>query len=392
MKRRRIPILARPTILVLGVAVGWLLLGPATALAGPKVKLSRVPNHGIQPQALVDGRGAIHLLYFLGDPSGGDIFYVRQEPGEASFSAPVRVNSQPGTAIALGTIRGAQMALGRNGRVHVTWNGNRSDGQHRGPPMFYARLADAGTGFEPQRDLITHAAGLDGGGSVAADDRGNVYVVWHAPKAAEDEDETQRAVFVARSADEGRTFSRETPAIPQPAGACGCCGLRAFADRRGEVFVLFRAAAEKVNRDEILLASRDRGASFEIINSDPWKVTTCPMSSAWLSESPDRVLAAWETNAKIFLARVHPETLKLSGVTSPETQASCQHPVAASDARGEVLLAWTEGTGWEKGGAAAWQLYDAEGRTLEKGRANGVPAWGLVAAVPRADGGFLIFY
>jgi DNA-binding beta-propeller fold protein YncE len=42
--------------------------------------------------------------------------------------------------------------------------------------MLYARLDDAGTAFEPQRNLIQVAAGLDGGGSVAADQAGNVYV------------------------------------------------------------------------------------------------------------------------------------------------------------------------------------------------------------------------
>lgn len=379
------------TWLVLGAALGWLAIGEA-AWAGSQVTLLRVPNHGIQPQALADAKGALHLIYFTGVPAGGDLFYVRRESGKESFSAPLRVNSQPATAIAIGTIRGAQMALGRDGRVHVAWNGDRSYGQHAGPPMFYTRLNDAGTAFEPQRDLITHAAGLDGGGSVAADDRGNVYVVWHAPKSAEAEDDTQRAVFVARSTDDGRTFSRETPALSQATGACGCCGLRAFADRRGDLFVLFRAAAEKVNRDEILIASRDRGASFAIINSDAWQITTCPMSSAWLSEDRGGVLAAWETKARVLLARVNPESLKLSPPVSPATTESCRHPVAASNARGEVLLAWAEDTGWEKGGAAAWQLYGADGRTLETGRTNGVPAWGLVAAVPRRDGGFSLFY
>jgi len=57
------------------------------------------------------------------------------------------------------------------------------------------------------------------------------------------------------------------------------------------------------------------------------------------------------------------------------------------------LLVWAEGTGWEKGGAVAWQLFDPSGKpTAEKGRADGVPVWGLVAAVPRADGSFTIFY
>ena len=42
--------------------------------------------------------------------------------------------------------------------------------------MLYTRLNDAGTAFEPQRDLIRMARGLDGGGAVAADGVGNVYV------------------------------------------------------------------------------------------------------------------------------------------------------------------------------------------------------------------------
>jgi len=37
-------------------------------------------------------------------------------------------------------------------------------------PMLYTRLNDAGTAFEAERDLITVARGLDGGGSVAADE------------------------------------------------------------------------------------------------------------------------------------------------------------------------------------------------------------------------------
>jgi hypothetical protein len=48
-------------------------------------------------------------------------------------------------------------------------------------PMVFARLNDAGTEFEPERNLIHAAYGLDGGGAVAADTAGDVYVFWHAP-------------------------------------------------------------------------------------------------------------------------------------------------------------------------------------------------------------------
>ena len=42
--------------------------------------------------------------------------------------------------------------------------------------MLYTRLNDQGTAFEPQRNLMLRTFGLDGGGTVAADAAGNVYV------------------------------------------------------------------------------------------------------------------------------------------------------------------------------------------------------------------------
>src|SRR6185503_19942507 len=82
-----------------------------------RVNLLRAPNSGLQPQAALDERGTLHLIYLTGEPSASDVFYVRREAGRNEFSTPLRVNSQPGSAIATGTIRGAQLALGKNGRV-----------------------------------------------------------------------------------------------------------------------------------------------------------------------------------------------------------------------------------------------------------------------------------
>ena len=79
-----------------------------------------------------------------------------------------------------------RMAAGanvKNGRPHVAWMGSKL-AEPRAPgkeaPMLYTRLNDDGTAFEPQRNVIQHAVGLDGGGSVAADAAGNVHVAWHA--------------------------------------------------------------------------------------------------------------------------------------------------------------------------------------------------------------------
>lgn len=368
------------------------LAGSVRCASAATVMLTRTPDGGIQPQAVIDGRGTVHLIYFKGDPAHGDIFYVSRASGREEFSRPIRVNTAPGSAGAVGNIRGAQMALGRNGRVHVAWNGHPPPrGDWMQAPMLYARLNDAGTAFERERDVITSARGLDGGGSVAADQRGNVYVCWHAPKPGDTEGEAGGGVFVARSTDDGKTFAAERMAAPKPTGACGCCGMKSFVDSAGDLFVLYRAAAQSVNRDETLLVSRDGGQDFETLYTHGWNVGTCPMSSAFLSETGTNVLAAAETHGRVYFVRVNSKTGNVSAPISPAQKA--KYPVVVSDARGETLLAWAEGTAWGQGGAVAWQVYDANGgETSQRGRADGVPAWSLVAAVVKPDGGFDIFY
>src|SRR5258708_1937209 len=242
------------------------------ASASAEVTVIRTPDNGIQPQAAVDNKGVVHLIYYKGDPGGGDIFYVRQSLGQTDFSKPIKVNSQSGSAMAMGTIRGAQLAVGKNGRVHVIWDGMGNGAApcsivgSKATPLLYTRLNDEGTALEAERNVITYATGLDGGSSIAADSRGNVYAAWHASPPGNTNEEAGRAVFVARSSDEGKTFQRETPALTKVTGACGCCGMRAFADSSGAVYILFRAATEKGDRDELLLVSPRPGTPFEIAN------------------------------------------------------------------------------------------------------------------------------
>ncbi len=379
---------------VSSLAVG--VLAAATPL--PAVTLLRPPEGGIQPQGAVDARGALHLIYYLGPADGGDLYYVCRAAGAAGFSAPVRVNRQPGSALAIGSIRGAQMALGRNGRVHVAWMGSKHAPrvQVRGEgatPYLYTRLNDQGTGFEPERDVLTWASGLDGGGSVAADGRGNVYVAWHASAPGNHEAEAGRAVYVAHSPDEGRTFAPETLASPVPTGACGCCGMRAFADPAGRLFLLYRAATDQVQRGMRLLVATPPAPGFRLAPVSEWRLATCPMSSAALTATDGGVLAAWEAADQVQFASVRLPALSVSAPISPPGEGKRKHPSVARNGRGQTLLAWTEDTGWEKGGSLAWEVFDAGGHPLEAVQhRNGVPTWSLVCAVAEPDGGFVIIY
>src|SRR5262249_61714565 len=126
----------------------------------------------------------------------------------------------------------------------------------------YTRLNDDGTAFEEQRNLMRETEVPDGGGTVAADDAGNVYVVWHGQRKG-DRGEEKRKVWVARSTDDGKTFSVEAPAWAEPTGVCPCCSTRAFADHKGVVYILYRSATAQVNRDTYLLVSDDHGKAFQ---------------------------------------------------------------------------------------------------------------------------------
>ena len=88
------------------------------------------------------------------------------------------------------------------------------------------------------------------------------------------------------------------------------------------------------------------------------------------------------------------------GVAKPRFAARAQpasdlsHPAMAVNGKGETLLVWAEGTGWEKGGSLAWQILSDKGRpTTIRGRLDGsIPVWSFAAAYAEADDSFVIVH
>jgi len=370
-----------------------------------RIRLLRTPSAGLQPQICLDAQGILHLVYFSGEPRQGDLFYTRSSDGGATFSSAIRVNSQSGSAIATGTIRGAQLAIGKNGRVHIAWNGSQTaepvgplnpDSGKPGAPMLYSRVNAASNGFEPQRNLMVRSFGLDGGGSVAADRAGNVYVAWHGigavdAKKAGEEGEARRQVWITKSVDDGRSFSGEEKAWAQKTGACGCCGMKIFSGAQGNIAALYRSATGNVHRDIYLLTSIDRGRTFRGGLLHKWEINACPMSSMDIAESGKTLVGAWETGGQVYWARLDQ---KEQPISAPGIGKGRKHPRLAVNRNGEVLLVWTEGTGWQKGGSLAWQLYDPSGRATvsSNGEAPAIPAWSFAAVTARIDNSFSILY
>ena len=117
------------------------------------------------------------------------------------------------------------------------------------------------------------------------------------------------------------------------------------------------------------------------------------MSSASLVDSPQGVFGAWETKGQIQAATILPKVDELFAVTSASAGERGKHPALAVNARGEVLCAWAEGTGWQKGGSVSWRTLDAKGRpTGEKATRSGLPVWSFPAVFTRDDGQFVIAF
>ncbi len=372
------------------LAVMLLLVARPLGAAPAQASVVRLPVGALQPQALTTASGDVHVFHLAGDPKQADVVHRLLKAGSTNWTEPVRLNSPGGPGIAVGTVRGVQAALGRDGRLHVVWNGSGTAAGHGGSPFFYTRSSADGRSFEPERDVIDSTDHLDGGGSVAADGAGNVHVVWHgSPKGTAGE--PTRRIFFRKSTDDGKTFSAEAALAGADPGVCGCCGLKASATGDGGIAVLYRAAVGGMERGMTLLTGTSDGA-FRRTIADPWRTGSCPMSTASLATGRVANWAAWESEGRIRFAPVNqadPVILETDRAAKP-TQ---KHPSLAVNREGAVLVVWMEGTGWSRGGDVVWQTFDAGGKALAPAQRGGtLPVWGSAAAATRGDGGFLVIY
>src|SRR3954467_677717 len=121
------------------------------------------------------------------------------------------------------------------------------------------------------------------------------------------------------------------------------------------------------------------------------------MSSAsisWYVPGTAAALAAWESEDQVYFATVDAEDGAGPAVAPPGKGNNRKHPVAAVNQVSDVLLAWTEETGWNKGGKVMWQLFDIDGKPFKKGtgQADGLPVWSMPAVFTDGGMNFVIIY
>ncbi len=366
--------------------VTMLLLAASLAMAEGEgeVEFLRVPDGGIQPQAVADGQGNLHLIYYRGGRQHGNLFYVTRPAGATAWSQPIQVNSRGGSANRNEAISRAQLAVAGDGAVHVVWFNMRPVN------YWYTRKLPGAPGFARQKNLVTrYNKGVETGPSIAVDGQGGVFVLWHAGNMANEE---SRAVYMTRSSDGGETFGGEQRVNPDDTGACACCGLKAMVDGQGALYVSYRAAGESVHRDMVLLKSTDGARSFVSATVHEWMLRACPVSTTTIAAGPGGPALAWETQGQVYFARI--SALDKVITVPGDADVRRKNPALAINPAGTILLAWAEGSGFRSGGQLLWQIFTAGGEATEaRGRLpESMPDYSSPEVVATREGRFVIIY
>ena len=298
------------------------------------------------PFVAADPRGGFYLAYIERKAGTSNVMLQRSSDGK-SFSAPVRVNDQPGDA----TVRNEnppKLAVGPAGQIYVCWANER--GRWKGNIRF-ARSVDGGKTFSPATNINSDAALQPAGHafqSITVDKKGQIYVTWIDERNKKSMDRGAE-IWMSTSTNEGRTFSPDRRVLGD---VCECCRTHLQIDASGRMFLSYRTVPPSgpMFRDIVLAISQDGGKTFAktIVNQDGWEVNACPVAGPALSVDPQGSIAiTWFTGAGdrpgLYYASSadHGTSFSPRRLLSPNQKLG-KHSQATMIAQGRMLVAWDD--------------------------------------------------
>ena len=266
--------------------------------------------------------------------------------------------------------------------MHVLW------GQMNPFKYWYARSDSKGKKFLKEQNVLRDGAiGLEAPPAIVADDQGNVVVIWHEGAFAK---EDERVVWARWSKNHGKTFDKGKSISPKGSGVCACCRLDMALADSGKLYVVFRAAKKRVDRDMILLTSMDFGQTFEEQTFDTWNLSGCPRQAAQIFTGTDgEATILWKNEGETKFASV-------DALSKPIPLPSADGKRGASMAvneKGEVLMTWVTGRNRENAGVLNWQVFSADGEPTESAGSQEMAEHQTnPTAQALADGSFAVIY
>lgn len=327
----RQPLIAVTVVLSLGSAV---LAGssavaqgnaghpPATTVWAP----IRVTQGGenLKPFVLARAAGGAYLTWAQRTEKGTTVFFARSTDGQ-TFGTPIRL-SAAAMNLDLGAESGPQLAADGKGRIFVVWAagsavpassdhaghaGHGEPGKKMGHPprpgnltVYLAASTDDGRTFSAPRQVSDGPQGPERRfPTVAVDAQGTVSVVWLDKRLETPERLGYSHLFVARSADGGKSFA---PSVDITGGQensiCHCCKPALATHPSAGMMVVYRNERSDI-RDIYAVRSQDRGTTWSRpapIESFQWNLPACPMNGPSLAmDASGNVHAVWCTGADV---------------------------------------------------------------------------------------------
>jgi len=302
------------------------------------VNIIHAPVGSLVPDVFMDNNGVLHMVY----AKNQNAYYVRSTDNGATFTAPVKVNSTGSVEDKMGE-RGPKISVGTDGVIHVAWMDLWATGVFT--YARYTRSINGGLSFEAPK-AVSIPTGIDGV-TVAADGNNHVVVFWHINAPAQSVIPSATWLHLARSADNGVTFSTDTNVvITNHSGlACTMCMTRARFGAGGKVYLAFRSAENNI-RDFYVLKGNATGNNFTAVrvNSDNWNITFCPMNGPELEICQGKQYCAFMSSNHVYWSVSDSNvTAFTQHVATPLNETDELYPTTVANNSGKVLFVWQVG-------------------------------------------------
>jgi len=341
--------------------------GRQVSVSGAPIRVSAADANGAEPAIAAAANGSFFVAWVNHGPArDADVMVAHFSPEGAIQGSAVRVNSQPGVATAW---RGdpPTIAIAPDQTVFVGWTGRVQPDSGHATDIYLSASRDQGRTFsQPVKVNDDQKSGPHGMHSLAVAGDGRIYVAWLderniAPMATMDPKmsegtsgrhmESNREVFIASSADGGRTFS---PNKKVATNVCPCCKTALAVSAEGRLYVSWRQVLPGDFRHIAVASSTDQGETFtapKIVSDDQWMIAGCPVSGPAISTFSNGVLRVlWYSEGKNGETGLYSSESKNGGINfGPRALMAKGNirgtPVLISDDKG--LTAVWEGSGRE---------------------------------------------
>lgn len=329
------------------LSIAWAGESGLPAGLGPKhVTVHQVKNV-VGPTVQIDESGIVSTAWVEEDKEVRTIWFARSEEPGGPLGPPVRINDPSENPYYR---QEAPALVVRGSDVFVTWaltHPKMTPDKPFSSELRLSRSADGGRTFAPSvlvnddGQVINHTFDAM---QVAPD--GAVHVAWIDGREGKKEPGT----FVAKSGDQGRTFTKN---LKVDENTCVCCRTALATSSDGVVYLAWRKIFEGNVREIVVSRSVDGGGEFSaptVVGQDRWVYPACPhrpaslgvdrrgrLYAAWYTEGADETpaiyLAYSDDQGRTFSAK---KQLNRSKGTFPD------HPQMAVDHEGRVVVAWEE--------------------------------------------------